>query len=154
MTTSVNAPANTAEINLAAMRAVIEEGFNKGNLEALDPLFAPNHQEHQHGFVPPNLEGVKGAIAYLRSVFPDLRLTIEDSVAVGDKVWMRITARGTHQGMLMGRPPTGKSFAITVIDIARFVDGKMVEHWGVADRFHQMEQLGLIPQQPLQAARK
>jgi predicted ester cyclase len=46
----------------------------------------------------------------------------------------------------MGRPPTGKSFAITVIDICRFENGKIVEHWGVPDRFHQLAQLGLLPQ--------
>jgi predicted ester cyclase len=136
----------TAETNLDVFRRVIEEGFSKGNLDALDPLFAPNFQEHQPGMVPPNLEGVKGAIAYLRSVFPDLTLTIEDSVASGDKVWARITARGTQRGPLMGRPPSGRPFAITVIDISRFEDGKMIEHWGVADRFHQMEQLGVLPQ--------
>lgn len=135
---------NTPEANKEVLRRVIEEGFNKGNLDALDALFAPNFQEHQHGMVPPNLQGVKGAISYLRSVFPDLTLTLEDSIAQGEMVWMRFTARGTQRGPLMGRPPSGKTFAITVIDIARIVDGKMVEHWGVADRFHQMEQLGVI----------
>ena len=145
MTTEANTAAvNTLERNTEVFRRVIEEGFNKGNLDALDALFAPNFQEHQPGMVPPDLEGVKGAITYLRSVFPDLKLTIEDSVVQGDMVWARITARGTQRGPLMGRPPSGKTFAITVIDIARIVDGKMVEHWGVADRFHQMEQLGVF----------
>ena len=134
------------EVNVEVFRRVIEEGFSKGNLDALDPLFAPNFQEHQPGMVPPNLEGVKGAIAYLRSIFPDLTLTIEDTVAAGDKVWARITARGTQRGPLMGKPPSGRTFAITVVDISRFEDGKMIEHWGVADRFHQMEQLGVLPQ--------
>jgi predicted ester cyclase len=140
----------TTTNSLDVFRGVIEEGFNRGNLDALDALFAPDFQEHQSGMIPPNLEGVKGAITYLRSVFPDLKLTIEDSVAQGDMVWARITARGTQRGPLMGRPPTGRTFAITVIDIARIVDGKMMEHWGVADRFHQMEQLGLLPQ-PVEA---
>jgi predicted ester cyclase len=140
----------TTTNSLDVFRGVIEEGFNRGNLDALDALFAPDFQEHQSGMIPPNLEGVKGAITYLRSVFPDLKLTIEDSVVQGDMVWARITARGTQRGPLMGRPPTGRTFAITVIDIARIVDGKMMEHWGVADRFHQMEQLGLLPQ-PVEA---
>ena len=144
-TPELNTPElNTPELNKEVLRRVIEEGFNKGNLDALDALFAPNFQEHQHGMVPPNLEGVKGAITYLRSVFPDLQLTIEDSIAQGDKVWVRITARGTQRGPIRGKPASGKPFAITVIDIARIVDGKMVEHWGVADRFHQMEQLGVL----------
>lgn len=136
----------TPQEHTEVFRRVIEEGFNKGNLDALDSLFAPDFQEHQPGMVPPNLEGVKGAIAYLRSVFPDLTLTIEDSVATGDTVWARITARGTQRGRFMGQPPSGRTFAITVIDIARFAGGKMIEHWGVPDRFHQMEQLGVLPQ--------
>lgn len=135
----------TPEEHTEVFRRVIEEGFNKGNLDALDALFAPDFREHQHGMVPPNLEGVKGAITYLRSVFPDLTLTIEDSVADGDTVWARITGRGTDSKGFMGRPPTGRSFAITVMDVCRFEHGKMIEHWGVPDRFHQMEQLGALP---------
>ena len=142
----------TPQENTEIFRRVVEEGFNKGNLDALDALFAPNFQEHQHGMVPPNLEGVKGAITYLRSVFPDLTLTIEDSIADGDTVWARLTGRGTDSKGFMGRPPSGRSFAITVIDVCRFENGKMIEHWGVPDRFHQMEQLGVLPQLPEQSA--
>lgn len=134
--------------NEETFRRLVEEGFNKGNLAALDDLFAPTFMEHQEGFVPPNLEGVKGAIVSLRTPFPDLKLTIEEIIAGGDKIWARITARGTHQGLFMGRPPTDKSFAITVIDICRFETGKIVEHWGVADRLSLMGQLGLLPRSP------
>ena len=135
--------------NVDVFHRMIEEGFNKGNLAALDELFAPNFIEHQDGFVPPNIKGVKGAIVSLRTPFPDLRLTVEEIIASGDKVWARINARGTHQAPFMGRLPTGKSFAITVIDICRFEDGQIVEHWGVADRLGLMGQLGLVPpQQP------
>jgi predicted ester cyclase len=52
----------------------------------------------------------------------------------------------------MGRPPMGRSFAITVMDVCRFENGKIVEHWGVPDRFHQMTQLGLLPRSPEQPA--
>ena len=82
----------TPEENKQVFRRVIEEGFNQGNLDSLDALFASDFREHQHGMVPPNLEGVKGAITYLRSIFPDLTLTIEDSIADGDTVWARITS--------------------------------------------------------------
>ncbi len=138
--------------NEEVFRRVIEEGFNKGNLTALDELFASNFTEHQDGFVPPNVEGVKGAIVGLRTPFPDLELTIDEIVASGDKTWARITGRGTHQGPFMGRAPTGKSFAITVIDICRFENGKIVEHWGVADRLSLMGQLGLLPRLPQETA--
>jgi len=83
-------------------------------------------------------------IQYLRTAFPDFNLTIEDLVADGDKVWVRMTARGTNLGGFMG-PPNGKSFQVTVFDLARFEDGRLVEHWGCPDRFHLLAQLGLLP---------
>ena len=49
---------------------------------------------------------------------------------------------GTHTGAFMNNPPTGKSFTIDVIDIMRFANGKMVEHWGSPDRFALLVQLG------------
>ena len=131
--------------NQAVFRRLIEEGFNKGNLEALDDIFPPTFTEHQFD-LHPTLEGFKRSISYLRRNFAPFSLTIEDIVADGDKVWVRMIGRGTDntQG-LMGNPPTGKSFEITVLDICRFENGKIVEHWGVPDRFHQLAQLGLLP---------
>ena len=126
------------------LRRVIEEGFNRGNYAALDACFAPGYVEQQFG-LSPDLAGFKNDIAGLRRAFPDLHLTIEDAVADGDKVWMRCTARGTHRGAFMGLPPTGRTYTITVIDICRFADGRIVEHWGVPDRFALMQQLGLMP---------
>ena len=133
------------EQNKQVFRQLIEQGFSQGNLEVLKDVFAPNFVEHQDGFVPPNAEGVKGAIVSLRTAAPDLKLTIEEIIATEEKTWARITARGTHRGPFMGRPATGRSFSITVIDICRFEDEKIVEHWGVADRLSMMAQLGLLP---------
>lgn len=133
----------STEQNQHVLRSVIEEGFNKGNYDALDPLFAPNYQEHQFG-LKTTLQGFKEDIRFLRTGFPDLHLTIEDMVADGDKVWIRMTAQGTNLGPLMG-PPTNKPINITVMDVCRFENGKIVEHWGVPDRFAQLAQLGLLP---------
>jgi hypothetical protein len=58
----------------------------------------------------------------------------------------------THRGQFMGLPPMGKSFAIAVVDICRFENGKIVEHWGVPDRFHLMAQLGALPRPPRRTA--
>lgn len=133
--------------NIATFRRVIEEGFNKGNMTALDECFAPAYKEHQFD-LPPTLEGFKGSINYLRHTFAEFSLTIEDMVADGDKVWARMTGRGTHSEEFMGHPPTGKSFTITVVDICRFEDAKIVEHWGTPDRFHLIAQLGFLPEPP------
>jgi predicted ester cyclase len=56
-----------------------------------------------------------------------------------------MTARGTQKGQIGPMPPSGKQINITVIDIMRFKDGKLIEHWGVPDRFAMMEQLGMKP---------
>lgn len=129
--------------NQEVLRRLIEEGFNKGNYQALDSLFAAPYVEHQFG-LKTNLEGLKQDIQYLRTAFPDFHLNIEDMTADGDKVWVRMTARGTNHGPFIG-PPTGKQMTITVFDVCRFEDGKIVEHWGVPDRFAVMAQLGLLP---------
>lgn len=141
----------SGEQNKAVFRRVIEEGFNNGNLDALDACFAPTYIEHQFD-LPPTLEEFKGSIRFLRDTFAPFSLTIEDMVADGDKVWARMTGRGTDSKGFMGRSPTGRSFAITVMDVCRFEKGKIVEHWGVPDRFHQLAQLGLLPRSPQQPA--
>ena len=134
----------STEQNKEIFRRVIEEGFNKGNLQALDECFTPQVIEHQFD-MPSTLEGMKGSVSYLRDTYAPFSLTIEDMVADGDMVWARRTGRGTDSKGLMGRPPTGRSFAIAVIDVVRIENGKIVEHWGVPDRFHQLAQLGLLP---------
>jgi predicted ester cyclase len=139
------------EQNRAVFRRVIEEGFNQGNLQALDDCFPARYIEHQFD-LPSTLEEFKGSIRFLRDTFSPFSLTIEDMVTDGDKVWARMTGRGTDTKGIMGRPPTGKSFAITVIDVCRFENGKIVEHWGVPDRFHQLAQLGLLPRPAEQLA--
>jgi predicted SnoaL-like aldol condensation-catalyzing enzyme len=140
-----------AERNEEAFRRLIEDGFGRGDLAVVDEVIAPGCQEHQPG-IGPGPEGVKGTIRFLRSVYPDLTLTIEDTAVAGDKVWGRIRARGTHLGPLMGQPPTGRRIEIDVIDVCRFEDGQIVEHWGVPDRFAQLEQLGLLPRPQPQPA--
>jgi len=137
----------STEQNIATFRRVIEEGFNKGNMDALDDCFASDYLEHQFD-LPPTLEGFKGSIRYLRNTFAEFSLTIEDMITQEDMVWMRMTGRGTHSQEFMGRPPTGKSFEITVVDICRFEKGKIIEHWGVPDRFHLIAQLGFLPKPP------
>lgn len=130
--------------NEAVFRRVIDEGFNRGNFAAWDDCFGPDAVEHQYG-MPPGLDGLKRAISGLRAAFPDLHLTIEDMVSSGDKVWARMTGTGTHRAPFFGMQATEKRFTITVFDICRFVDGRIVEHWGVPDRFALLDQLGGLP---------
>ena len=135
--------------NQAAFRQVIAEAFNKGNYAVLQDHFNPSFVEHQFG-LHPTIEGLQADIRFLRTAFPDLTLTIEDMVADGDKLWVRMTARGTNNGGFMG-PPNGKSFEIAVFDQVRFLDGRIVEHWGSPDRFAMLAQLGMLPQRKPEA---
>ena len=130
--------------NQAVLREVIVEAFNQGHYEVLRQHFKPDFAEHQFG-LHATIEGMQRDIEYLRTAFPDFNLTIEEMVEVDDKVWVRMTGRGTNLGGLMG-PPNGKSFEVTVFDECRFEDGKIVEHWGSPDRFALLAQLGLLPQ--------
>jgi steroid delta-isomerase-like uncharacterized protein len=128
--------------NEESMRRVFEEAWSKGNVEVLDEVVAPSFKQHQYDR-PSTREGFKAAIQEVRAAFPDLKVTIEDSVAVDDKVWVRVTCTGTHRGQFKGLPPTGRHFEMTEIHIARFENGKGVEHWSIADMPRLMEQLGV-----------
>ena len=126
-------------------KILIEEGFSQGDVSVFDSYSSPDFIEHQYGFFPPNIEGVKKAINILHYSFPDFSLTIEDIIMGGSKVWGRMTGRGTHKNKFGPMFPTGKKFEITVIDIMQFEAGKLTEHWGVPDKFALMEQLGMKP---------
>jgi predicted ester cyclase len=134
---------------LALFTRLIDEAFNAGNLHVLEDLVAPNFVEHQ--FESPQRParvvgpaGVARTVRELRAGADDFHLAIEDSSLTGDTVWARLRATGTDTRGQIGRPPTGKTFEITVIDIARYADGKMVDHWGVPDRLGLLVQLGLF----------
>ncbi len=134
----------TATSNEAIYRRIIEEGFNRGDLAVVDELVSPNAIEHQRGGAGDGPEGVKRTIAILRSAFPDFTITIDEVAAVGDKVWAQQRGGGTNLGSFAGMPPTGRKAITDVIDVCRFENGKMVEHWGVPDQLGMMISLGHI----------
>ena len=129
--------------NESIYRRMIEEGFNQGNLAVVDELVAPDAREHQRG-ADDGIEGTKNTIKYLRSAFPDFKITIDEVMASGDRVWARQKGGGTNFGSFAGHPPTGIKAFIDVIDIVRIENGKIVEHWGVPDQLGMMMQLGHI----------
>ncbi len=94
---------------------------------------------------PPGVEGVKYIFRMLRAAMPDFSQEIVDMVAEGDRVVVRAVSRGTHQGEMLGIPPTGKKVQVDEIHIVRVQDGKMIEHWGLVDQAALMAQLGVMP---------
>ena len=127
----------------AIYRRLIDEGFNEGNLAVVDELVAPDSREHQRGSED-GPAGAKKTITYLRSAFPDFKITIDEVVVSGDKIWARQRGGGTNSGRFAGHAPTGRIAFTEVIDICRIENGKIVEHWGVPDQLGMMLQLGLI----------
>jgi predicted ester cyclase len=138
----------SAEINEKNYRRLMEEGFNKGSLAAVDETVAADLEEHENlpPGIPPGRDGLKQLITAIRTAFPDVKTTIEDIAVHDDKVWARIVVRATNTGSFMSMPPTGKRVTYEVMDLTRFAGGKIVEHWGVADMLGLMQQLGVVPQ--------
>jgi len=135
--------------NKAIARRVVDEGFGKGNLGAIDELIAPtfvNHDPAQPADLPSGPEGVKQSITMYRAAFPDLRINVEDQIAEGDRVVTRWSASGTQQGDLMGVPATGREARATGITIDRIEGGKITESWTNWDTLGLLQQLGAIPE--------
>jgi len=95
---------------------------------------------------PPTAKATRQILAAFRSAFPDLNVTTEDIVADGDRVVSRWTARGTHQGELMGIAPTGNRVTIKGIDVLRTAEGRIVERWAQSNDLELMQQLGVVPE--------
>ncbi len=117
---------------------------NERNLNAISDLVADDivggdGAEEIHG-----LDAFRDEFTNFHESFPDLRYTVDDWIAEGDKVAYRWTARGTHQGEYMGIAPTGKTVTATGITIDRIADGKIAEHISSWDALGMLQQLGVL----------
>ena len=133
----------------ATMRSAYER-INAGDIDGFGDLVAGDFTERQEaeGF-PPTKEGMLEFFRMMLAAFPDMRMTVEDLIASGDKTVARVTATGTHKGEFVGVPPTGKVGHVQLIDIMRFdAAGLICEHWGVTDMLSLMQQLGVVPAGP------
>ena len=118
--------------------------LDEGNLAGAYELLAPAYRVHIPGNVEQALEGYKQSAAQLYAAFPDLRHTIEDTIAEGDKVVTRLTAHGSNTGQFYGMPATGRAVRVSETAIFRIAEGKIVEQWPQSDALGIMQQLGMI----------
>jgi steroid delta-isomerase-like uncharacterized protein len=135
------------EANKLISRRLIEEGLNNGRYEVIDELVAPrfvNHDPSATGDMS-GRDGLRQLIDVYRTAFPDLRVSIEEQLAERDLVASRWSARGTHQGPILGIEPTAKQSTVTGITIDRIEDGKIVESWNNWDTLGMLQQLGVMP---------
>jgi steroid delta-isomerase-like uncharacterized protein len=137
----------SVEESRALIQRFVEEVFNRGNLDVVDDIYAPDYVGHTAGSPEQTLgpEGVREFVELYRSAFPDLHTTIEDIVAEGDKVAYRWTAVGTHRGELLGVAPSNNRVELTGITIEQIEGGKIVETYNNFDQLGMMRQIGAIP---------
>src|SRR3954469_3580287 len=135
--------------NIARFQRLVDEGLNQGKLSVMDELLSPTVVDHQYygpGY-PPSRGGVKGLTAALRTAFPDMHATATTLVASNDgtQTFAQIETIGTNTGPYLGVPPTGRKIDLQIIESALWKDGKMIEHWGVADNIALLTQMGFFP---------
>jgi predicted ester cyclase len=126
------------------LERILHEGFAAGNDAIVDEVCAPDLIEHQFGLAGRGdqaREQVKAAIRQVHELMPDIEYTLEESVVVDDVVWARGRARGTATGSFFG-PPSNAPIEIALFEVARVVNGQIVEHWGCPDRFALLAQTG------------
>ncbi len=140
----------SAEENKALIRRWIE-GLNQRNLAIHDDIFAPDVVVHVAPGRQTSGAAHKQVMAVLLAAFPDLRITLEDLIAEGDKVVTRVRCQGTYQGRWQGPgglqeiAPTGQPATFGAMRIYRIAGGKVVEHWGETDFLGLTRQLGVMP---------
>jgi steroid delta-isomerase-like uncharacterized protein len=138
----------SAESNKATSRRFFEDVFSRGKMDVVDEIISPNHVNHGPGALPglPNgPEGAKQFVMTYRKAFPDTQFTIDEQIAEGDRVVTRWTAHGTQKGELPGIPVTGKGATVSGMTVDRYVNGKIVESWGIFDQMGMLQQLGVVP---------
>jgi steroid delta-isomerase-like uncharacterized protein len=143
---------NISEAAKAVVRRNTEEVQGGGNFDVFEELFADDFLDHtpQPGRTP-DKDGARQLYKVLRAAFPDFHAVIHWQLADGDRVTTYKTYHGTHRGEFFGVAPTGRAIQFETVDVMRVRDGKITDHWGVANLFSLMEQLGAWP--PATAAR-
>ncbi|HEX9371791.1 MAG TPA: ester cyclase [Roseiflexaceae bacterium] len=137
----------STEANKAIVRRYFDEVFNAKRLDVVAELFAPDAVYTVAGLPEParGPDAVAGAVAGFLAGFPDLQMTIEALVAEADQVAVRYTGSGTHQGDLMGVPPTGRRVRLPGIAVYRLAEGRIVAGWDSADILGLLAQIGALP---------
>ncbi|WP_339369688.1 ester cyclase [Paenibacillus elgii] len=123
--------------NIETVTAFIEAFWNESDMECTDRFLSDDYQELAYE----SKEGLKRFAGKILEAFPDKRYTVEEMIAQGEKVLVRMTVKGTHTGTFFGTAPTGNSIDVTLYRQYRVVDGKIAEHRGWIDMVTMWRQL-------------
>jgi steroid delta-isomerase-like uncharacterized protein len=135
----------TLEENKDIARRFIQRVFVEADPAAVDELASEDFMPHSWGQMPPGRDSLKAAQKRVTQGISDARMTIEDLIAEGDKVAVRLISHGRHTGEFMGVPASAKEYDISETHIFRITGGKVVEHWLNADMLGLMQQIGALP---------
>jgi steroid delta-isomerase-like uncharacterized protein len=136
---------NNMKSNKEVVALFCETVFNRHDLSNLDALMRDDYIQH-NADVPTGKEGFKQFFQATFKAIPDFRCTIKKIIAEGDLVAVYSSTSGTHAGPWIGPVATGHKLSYDVVDIFRVQDGKIAEHWDVADTFKLFQQVGAIEQ--------
>jgi len=135
----------STQANATLVRQWVEAAWNNGDLAMVDARYAPDYVGHGPGQDLVGPEAFKQFVAMWREGLPDFHMTIEDLMAVGDRVVWRFSVTGTQQGTVLGVPPTGRAVQTTGIVFSRFTDGTWAEDYFEVDFVSLLQQIGAIP---------
>jgi steroid delta-isomerase-like uncharacterized protein len=130
--------------HLHIARRYFEDIWNRGDLAAVEALMAPDLAGHVNGRTFHGRETLKQRLSSLWSAFPEPRFAIDDALVDGDRALIRWTFRGTQTGPYLGHPATGRTVAVTGMNLFRLAGGRIAELWVNADDLGELEQLGLV----------
>lgn len=133
--------------NKARVRSYVDR-INARDYSALDDIVARSFDQHSYMPMAAGSQGLKDFYKEFSKAFPDFKFTLDDVIAEGDVVSVRMTARYTHKGEFMGIAPTNRAVTVTKFDWFRFSGNKCVAHWDSVDRLGLLQQLGVVPQIP------
>lgn len=138
------------EANRAAVVRLID-AWNAGDIGMLTSLWAPAMVHHGREPAPTSATDTAAEMGRFLAAFPDLKMDLQSVVARGDLVCTRIQLTATHLGEFCGAEATGRTVRCRLMGQLRFQDGKVVEHWGVADGLDLLVQIGVLPEHLLAA---
>ena len=143
---ATRAPAAAADLeaNKSLIRSYYDEMWNKHQPSAADRFVATDFIEHNPR-LPQGLAGRKQFVIKVLAAFSDYHGEIQDLVAEGDKVAVRVQWTGTNDGPYEGRPATRNKLVFSTSDFFRIEDGKIAEHWDVVETLARAVALGLVP---------
>ena len=130
--------------NKRIVQEFLDETYNKGNLKNTDRFVTPDFIYHARGEDIEGIEAYNEWVSSDRSIFPDIRITIVDSIAESRKVASAFIVEGTHEKEFRGMPATHKKFETVGMNIFYFQDNKIREGWVVVDALTAALQLGAV----------